>query len=453
MAAACQTPARVPRVATRGAIVAALVVASGLIAAWPARAGSEPGPDTLGFRLETGATTDITSEYYYEDAFIDTTFLGRRLVDTPEARYAGAIYATLNGTRGERRAAYQLQNELSIGDKVQRNALNMSWRDDLAPAWRFAVSPAVEWRHDRTFGRDQREWRGSIRSRLRRSFGEGTHAAELGAAGDFVRTSGAGSEFMLDRNAGRAWVGFDHLGLLGDEWRLGYRLATRVFPDSATRDHVEHGWEGRVRHLFEGGHALTLEVNGQRRQTHRVVTTTRDNFWQEEGVAEADLRVVDHWGLRIRLDGEAMQYDLQDSTLSFDYQIARARVAARYESADHWTLAVGPRGEILTNRLNPGEAYRELGGAVEFELIGGRSLWNLTPVAGWRAYDESPVSGLAVSLHSSYAFYGLDAFVDQPLVDRVRLRTLASLRYESHTDPAQNAASVYLSAQLLWTAR
>jgi len=74
-------------------------------------------------------------------------------------------------------------------------------------------------------------------------------------------------------------------------------------------------------------------------------------------------------------------------------------------------------------------------------------------VAGWRAYDESPVPGLAVSLHSSYAFYGLDAFVDQPLVDRVRLRTLASLRYESHTDPAQNAASVYLSAQLLWTAR
>ena len=30
-------------------------------------------------------------------------------------------------------------------------------------------------------------------------FGDGTDAAELGAAGDFVRTSGPGSEFMLDR--------------------------------------------------------------------------------------------------------------------------------------------------------------------------------------------------------------------------------------------------------------
>jgi hypothetical protein len=91
--------------------VTALVVAGGLIASPAARAASEPGPDTLGFRLETGATTDITSEYYYEDAFIDTTFLGRRLVDTPEARYAGALYATLNGTRGERDA--QRQDELA----------------------------------------------------------------------------------------------------------------------------------------------------------------------------------------------------------------------------------------------------------------------------------------------------------------------------------------------------
>ncbi|MGH7731100.1 MAG: hypothetical protein ACRENJ_07605, partial [Candidatus Eiseniibacteriota bacterium] len=431
-----------------------LVVAAGcLVASIPARGDGESGADTLGFRLETGATTDITSEYYYEDAFVDTTFLGRRLVDTPEARFAGVVYASLNGTRGGRRAAYQLQNELSLGNKVQRDVLSLSWRDDLAPDWRLAVAPILEWRHDRTFGRDQREWRGSIRSRVRRSFADGSHAAELGAAGDFARTSGQGSEFMLDRDAARAWIALDHLGLLGNEWRLGYRLATRVFPDSSERDHIEHAWEGRVRHLLAGGHALTLELNGQRRQTHRIVATTRDNFWQEEGMAEADLRAADRWGIRLRLEGEAMQYDLQDSTVFFDYQIVRARAAARYERGAQWTLAAGPRGEILTNRLNPGEAYREIGGALEFELIGARSLWNVTPAAGWRAYDAPPDGGLAVSLHSSYAFYGLDAFVDQPLAERLRLRTLASLRYEAHTDPSQDAASVYLSAQLLWSAR
>ena len=355
--------------------------------------------------------------------------------------------------RGQRRAGYQIQNELSVGDKVQRNALSLSWRDDPAPDWRLAVAPTLEWRHDRTFDRDQEEWRGSLRSRLRRSWGDGAHAVELGGAGDFVRTSGVGSEFLLDRNTARGWIAVDHLGLLGDEWRLGYRLATRVFPDSSERDHLEHAWEGRVRHLASGGHALTLELNAQRRQTHRIVTTTRDNFWQEEGFAEADLRAPDPWGIKLRIEGEAVQYDVQDSTVFFDYQIIRGRASARYEHGSRWTLAAGPRGEILTNRLNPGEAYREIGGALEFEWIGASSLWNVTPAAGWRAYDESPDGGLGVSLHSSYAFYGLDAFVDQPLALRLRVRTLMSLRYEAHTDPSQDAASIYVSAQLLWSAR
>jgi hypothetical protein len=434
-------------------LVALLIAAGGLIVASRSAVAGEPGPDTLGFRLETGATADVTSEIYYEDTFTDSTFLGRRRVDTPEARYAGVIVATVNGTRGDRRAVYQMQNELSLGDKVQRNGFSLNWRDEMAPDWRLAVTPALEWRHDRTFDRDQREWRGSLRGRVRRSFDDGARAAELGAAGDFARTSGAGSEFMLDRNAGRAWIALDHVGLLGDEWRLGYRLATRVFPDSSERDHFEHGWEGRLRHVTGAGHALTLELDGQRRQTHRVVTTTRDNFWQEEGRAEADLRAADHWGVRIQLEGEALQYDLQDSTVFFDYQVTRARLAARYERDGRWTLAFGPRGELLTNRLNPGEAYREFGGALEFERIGTSALWNVTPAAGWRAYDESPAGGLAVSLHTSYAFYGLDAFVDQPLVDRLRLRTLASLRVEAHADPSENAASVYVSAQLLWSAR
>ena len=46
----------------------------------------------------------------------------------------------------------------------------------------------------------------------------------------------------------------------------------------------------------------------------------------------------------------------------------------------------------------------------------------------------------------------LDAFVDQPLLDRLRLRVLTSLRYEFHTDAAQDAGSIYLSMQLRWLA-
>jgi hypothetical protein len=329
----------------------------------------------------------------------------------------------------------------------------MSWHDDLAPGWRVALNPSFEWRHDRTFGRDQEELRGSGSGRLRRSFAEAATTAELGIGGDFVRTSGLGSEFLLDRNAGRASIALDHLGLLGDEWRLLYGVATRVFPDSSLRDHLEHGWEGRWRHAFIAGHSLTLETSGVRRQTRRNANNSRDNFWDEFATLEGDWCTAARWALRLRLDGEALQYDLQDSTIFFDYQIARARLGLRYESERHWSLSAGPRGEVLASRLNPGEGYREIGGAVDFEVLGSRALWSVTPAGGWRAYAQAPDAGSSLSLHSSYAFYGLEAFVDQALLDRLRLRALTSLRYEFHTDPSQDAGSIYLSMQLRWSAR
>ena len=431
----------------------ALLALTLLAGAGIARGDDLGEPDTLRFLLETGITTDITNEIYYQDAFVDTTFLERRLVGTPEARCAGVVAMALDGTRGGRRASYRIQNELSLGDKLQREALSMIWRDQFGAGWRLMLAPALEWRHDRTLGRDQEEWRGGVRGRVRKSLFSNDNALELGLSGDILRTSGVGSEFMLDRDAASAWLALDHFGLVGNEWRVGYGLANRVFPDSSERDHLEHGWEGRLRHPFPGGHSLTLETNGQRRQTHRIVTVTRDNFWREEAIAEVDLRSPGRWGVRIRIDGEAVQYDVQDSTVFFDYQIARARIAVRHESGERWTLAVGPRVEVLTSQLNRGEAYREIGGAVEFERFGSGSLWNATPAAGWRAYDQAADIGLPGALHSSFTFCELDGFVDQRLLDRVRLRALVGLRYEFHTDPTQDAGSIYASFQLRWAAR
>ena len=444
---AARTPVRC------GARVAALALFGVLVVpgAPASRAESLPGPDTISVRFETGASADFTNELYYEDAYVDTTFLGRRLVDTPEPRYAGVLYADIQGTHGDRRAAWQIQNELSLGDKVRREALGISWRDDFAPDWRLVLSPALEWRHDRSFDRDQEEWRGSFRGRLRRSFSDGANAAEMGLFADLVRSSGLGSEFLLDRNALRGSLALDHLGLLGDEWRLGYSLATRVFPDSATRDHLEHVGEGRWRRLFGSGHVITAEATGRRRQTHRIVTTSRDNYWEEAVLLEGDWRASERWAVKTRLEGEALQYDLEEPDVYFDYQVTRARLGLRYESAAHWTLTVGPRGERLTARLNPDEAYREITGMVEFELLRHRAMWSIAPAVGWREYDSAADGGVASGLHSSYAFYQLDAFVDQPLVDRLRLRALTGLRYESHTDASQDAGSIQLSLQVRWT--
>ena len=419
----------------------------------PAAAASLPGPDTLAVHVETGAGAEYSNEIYYEDAFTDTTFLGRHLVDTPEPRYAGVLYALVQGTHGERRGAYQIANELSLGDKVQREALSLGWRDDLTPDWRLALRPSFEWRHDTSFERDQTEWRGSLSGRLRRGFQDDATGAELGLLADLVRSRGAGSEFLPDRNALRGSLALDHLGLLGDEWRIGYSLATRVFPDSSSRDHYEQGWEGRWRRPLGGGHVLAVETAGRRRVTHHLVTTTRDNFWEETAALAGEIRAADRWSVRARLEGEALQYDLEEPNVYFDYRTARARVGLAYESPARWTLTAGPRAERLSAPLDPDEAYREIAGTVELEVLGEHALWDVTPAAGWRAYDQSGPDAIAAGLHSSFAFYELEALVDQPLMARLRLRALIELRYESHRDPSQNAVSIQLSSQLRWEAR
>src|SRR5206468_10933690 len=113
-------------------------------------------------------------------------------------------------------------------------------------------------------------------------------------------------------------------------------------------------------------------------------------------------------------------------------------------------VEVGPRTEALLARLDPGEQYREAGGALDVGFLGGGSWWNLTPAAGWRAYDEVTSAGPHTPpLHSSYAFYALDLIADQSLVIGLRLKAITSLRWEFHQDPTQDARSVYASLELV----
>ncbi len=414
-------------------------------AGWVAR-------DTSGFHLEIGARTDITNESYYEDAFVDTTFLGRRLVDTPEQRYASVLAAMLTGTRGARAAQYQLQSEVSYGDLLQRGYAGLHWRSPLGPGWSLHLGPSAEYRHDRTFSRKLEEWRAALVGRARKSFDDGLTGAEIGLRGDLLRASGPGADFLLDRNSAGVSAGLDHLGVLGSEWRIAYALTGRSFPDSAERDHLEHLWEGRYRWASSnGGPAVTLEGLGSRRVTMREVPTSRDNFWDAELSLEARLGGTSHWPVVMRVGGERFHYDLEDSTLFFDYDVVRAQAVLRWEPDVHWALSAGPRAEALGADLNPGEGYQEIAAAIAAEYLGAGSWWSVEPVAGWRDYDETPAAGPGTPpLHSSYAFYELNLIADQPLPGRFRLRVLAALRWESHVDAAQDARSVYVTSELRW---
>jgi hypothetical protein len=326
----------------------------------------------------------------------------------------------------------------------------LAWRNELTPDWLLHLNPSLEYRHDRTFDRNREEWRGVMRSRLRRAFMDATTFAELGSRLDLIRTSGQGTEFLLDRNAAEISAALEHAALLGNEWRAGYRLSGRAFPDSSERDHLEHGWDGRVKWALPGGHAVALETNGARRRTFEVAASSRDNYWNEEGAFEVELRTLSRWSVRSRLEGEALQYDVEDSTVFFDYQVARGHLGLRFDGDGRWTVTVGPRAEALFSRLSPGEGYQEISGAVEIQYLGSGAWWSLTPSSGWRDYDEISGAGLS-RLHSSYAFYELSVFGDQAILPDLRLRATTMLRHESHTDSGQDARSFYASIEVRWT--
>ena len=398
-------------------------------------------PDSVRVRVEIGASTDATNEQFFEETYVDTVLLGRRLVSTPETRNAGILLTRVFGARRNGTLAYDVQNFVSLGSRLSQEMLTATWAHDVTQEWRYVLLPRFEYRHDRTFDRDLEEWRGALSGRLRRSFADRTLFTELTGQGEVLESSGFGSDLLLDRRTVQIGLGIDRLPFQDAEWRLAYRLAARAFPDSAVRDHWEHGWEGRWKRYSSAGHSLLLESDLERRQTRRIAPTSRDNFWNGGGAVETDLRWRESWVLRTRVGAEAMHYDVEDDLLFFDYQILRARLGPRFEHRA-WTVALESRAEALRARRNTTERYREAGGATELEYLGSRSWWSVTPAAGWRDYDDDPDDA---PLHSSFAFYEIAAAGDQSLIAGLRVRLFLNGRLEYHVDKAQDARSLYFS--------
>ncbi|MBI3538871.1 MAG: hypothetical protein HY076_01170 [Candidatus Eisenbacteria bacterium] len=361
---------------------------------------------------------------------------------------AGVASIVLEGTRAGRRESYAVRTDLSLGDIVRRAAVASRWRREISSSWQLEVAPRLEARRDLSFGRDLEEARAVGTARLRHALANDVDHVEIGARGDFSRARGASAALVLDRNAGGGYVAFDHSELFGGEWRLGYAFTARAFPDSIVRDHFEQTLEARYRHELGSAGWIELESGGERRRTIHAAPTSRDRFLSALQVIEAQWPLSDRLALRTRLEGEALHYAQQDSLLYFDYQVARTSLGARLAMTGSWTLTLGPRGEALFSRLNPAEGYRELGGGLECEFLGGTGLWSVTPVAGWRDYDQVPGSLQGVGVHSSYAYYEVGLLADVGLPAALRLRTNGIARHEDHLDDSQNARSVYISVDV-----
>ena len=415
-----------------------------LLAGAPRGAAAE-GPDSLRLHVEVGASSDYTNELFYEDTFDSTAFTGRELVDSPETRYAGVLFTRLTGTRGRRATGFEISNELSLGDLLSRDLFLVSLRSAPSTRWTLFALPQVEYRRDRTFGRDLDEWRASAVARVRRALDDDATFFELGAHGDFLTASGAGSEYILDRTAGSALAALERAPLFGLQWRIDYGFTGRVFADSTDRNHYEHAVDGQVRIDLPGGRPLLIEAGGDRRTTMAPALTTRDNFWEERGALDGEVGIGGAWSLKGRVEGGAVQYDLPDSTIYFDYQELRAKLAPRW-SRGTTSIALGPRLDALFAALDPTESYQELAAMMEFESLGLGAWWNVIPIAGWRDYDEA--SPGTVGIHSSYSFLEINVLADQALPGALRLRAYVNGRYESHIDHAQDARSLYFSLDL-----
>jgi hypothetical protein len=408
--------------------------------------------DTLGLRLEAGPGVDVTNEQFYEDLFdssIVARRIGRQLVSMPETRSALLVDGTLAGTRDARRARHETHLSVSLGDRLQRGALDAAWRQSLGPWTQLSLLPRFEVRHDRTFGRDLDETRAGILARVRRTLPDDATVLELAGGGDLLRASGQGAEFLLDRNSGTVSgaIGRDAWG--GDEWRGGYTFNVRTFPDSVERNHLEHAWEGRWRHGLSPRWALVLDSDGARRSTIERAPTSRDNFWQGRVALELSHEPLGGWGARMRGEGELLHYDIEDTTVFENERTARAEALLRWSApAGQWTIGVGPRGEVFSIRRDPGEDYREIAGTAELEWLTGHVWWNVTPVAGWRAYRDVRGPDDLPALHSSFAFLELGVFGDQFVAPRTKLRLFGNVRAERHTDASQDARSLYFSCEL-----
>ena len=411
-----------------------------------------PKPQDLRtLRLELGGRTDISNEIFYENTFDSTAFrlLGRHLVATPETRVAAVAWVGLDGTRAAGRTRYTLENDLSLGDKVQREALDVTWLQRLGGAWSMRLLPRGEYRHDLTFGRDMTEWRGTVNARMRRDFGSLASGFELGAGGELWRANGAGSELILDRNAGVLSAAVDHDGA-ADSWRLGCTLLARTFPDSSDRDHNEQGWQGDWRHQFSRGSWLSAQTDGARRHTWNDPMTTRDDLAQAHGAIAGELAMARHWALGANVGSELYRYDRPDSTLFPDEDIWRAGVSAHYMPRPLLSVSAGPYAELLASPMGPAEEYREIGGAVEFETFPSGSWWRIVPAVGRRFYRLEAERGNFSSpgVHTSFTYVQLDVLADQRLPSRLRVRVLLTARLEAHDDPSEDSRSLYFSLDL-----
>lgn len=427
--------------ATRGAL-RILALGSAL---WAPPALAAGMPDSSHVRFELGFSTDLTNEQYFEESYTDTTFQARTLRDLPERRSAGvaAMEWALRGGSGT--WGLWWRPEVSIGDKVRRASAagRVVHMDGTIETW--SLEPRVEWREDESFDLERREWRAALDLRHRRAM-QDFGRLDLVVGGEWSDASGEDVSLLLDRRVARAALRWSHTPMFGWEWGMRASADARAFPDSIARDHLEAEWSAEARRLFGDAHQFSASLALAHREALHPTESTRDRFWAPRASLALDLRSADVARLHWYAEGEALRYRDSDPAVYFDYEVLRTRLELEKDIGGGVALRVGPRLEWLLSVANASERYTQSGVGLEFERFSLGHWWSVGPEAGWRQYErETDTVITAPGLHSSFAYYGIQALAEFTLASGWRTRLLADARIEKHRDASQDARSLYFS--------
>lgn len=432
------------RLATTVTVVA-FAAASPALADEPASgASARARSDSVHTRIDVGFRTDLSSEMYFEDSFDDTTFRDPLPRSTPEAVHLGVASLEWFRAATDRSRETRLSLEGGVGKRLRWGTLETRWVRPVGAPWRVAIAPRLQMRHDGTFDRDREELRSQLVLQARHRVPGSDRAVHVRAWGDVLRSSGAGSEFVLDRNVTGVGANYERfLGMSGDV-QVGYSVDARAFPDSLRRDHLEHRFEISARRDWDSGTRWSGQFSGVRRSARRSVADSRDRFWSSTASAELQ---SPSWGLltpAIRFELEDQRYDSPDSLLYFDHLRVRGALTVRLEPIPGWTMELGPGVEKMLTPASPEERYAEAWGGLDMQWLSSAALWSLTPSLGWREYDSGSVDGFPTPL-SSFAYLDASVVLDHSLPGGLRARGFGYVRLERHAERSQDSRSLYFS--------
>lgn len=405
-------------------------------------------PDSVRLRWEVGAATDVTNELFMQDAYLDTTFLGRRLTGSPEVRTGMVASANWRQSLGNGDWTVRVSPDFVVGDKLRKGTLTTELRRNALDGWSWSLAPEVEVHSDESFALERRQIRASALARGRRTFGwSGDQAVEWRAGGEILDVLSASDAFLLSHQNAQAGFAYERNSLTSVDFRIDERTHLRTFPDSAARNHLEQQLYASLGRDFAGIQSLSLQLGASWRSTLTPQESSRDRYHNWSGQLDWTLYAGPNYTFSLGADEEWMRFAEPDSLLDFDYAVHRFQAKLRRQWGGAFSAAVGGRGERLQAPWNSLERYWEAVGLVELESLSSGAWYVFSPALLWRRYDVE-TQGEGFDLQPAHSdFMGLEMFLmlEQAIPGGVRLRGTGVGRVEWHRDSADDARSLYFS--------